>query len=193
VLERIYPSSDDAEPGGEDDDESEPTDDEVAIARNAHSLLSEWRHLPGMDADGAVDGNALRQWVDDVLGLATDPNRRWGALHHIAGLLATSPAEPDGRWPSPAVSDLVEHLDDREFEDELYVAILNARGGTMRGAYDGGDQERLLAESFRNRTRDLVDRWPRTAAVLRRVSEDYERTAREYETEAERRRTGFDS
>ncbi len=58
---------------------------------------------------------------------------------------------------------------------------------------DGGDQERDLAAKYRKQSEQFIDRWPRTAAVLRSLTEDYEREARRQEEEAERRRKGFET
>ncbi len=63
----------------------------------------------------------------------------------------------------------------------------------MRGMLDGGDQEFELATKYRKQADQFADRWPRTAAVLRGLAEDYEREARRYEEEAERRRKGFET
>jgi uncharacterized membrane-anchored protein YhcB (DUF1043 family) len=58
---------------------------------------------------------------------------------------------------------------------------------------DGGGQELELAAKYREQSEQLADQWPRTAAVLRGLAESYERVARHYEEDAERRRKGFET
>jgi hypothetical protein len=72
------------------------------------------------------------------------------------------------------------------------VQAYNNRGGTTRGVYDGGDQERVIAERYERQSGLIRDEWPRTAALLRRLSEGYLREAGRMDEEAERRMEGFD-
>jgi hypothetical protein len=106
-------------------------------------------------------------------------------------MLASAPPDPDGRWPSLSVRDLLEHLESEVVEEALQVEIYNRRGTTTRGPEDGGSQERALAEKYRAEAAELADQWPHTAVVLRALAKSYEQDARRYEAEAERRRRGI--
>jgi hypothetical protein len=107
-------------------------------------------------------------------------------------MLASSPAAPDGIWPCVEVRDLLETLQVAKVEDGLRIRIHNNRDVTMRGMLDGGDQEFELAAKYRSQADQFADQWPRTAAVLRSLAEDYELEARHYDEDAEKRRKGFE-
>ncbi len=62
----------------------------------------------------------------------------------------------------------------------------------MRNPEAGGEQERDLVKRYRDDAAKFVDRWPRTAAVLRALADSFEQDAGMYESEAERRRRGLD-
>ncbi|WIG58313.1 MAG: hypothetical protein OJF49_001058 [Ktedonobacterales bacterium] len=73
------------------------------------------------------------------------------------------------------------------------IELRNSRGVTTREPLEGGDQERALAATYFKQAEAFADRWPKTAALLRKVGESYEQEARFMDEEAERRRTGLDS
>jgi hypothetical protein len=193
VICRVYRPGD--EDDDEDDDDGEEPEElsaqELAIARNAHHLLMEWRTLPGSDAE-TVDAAALTTWVERARELLRERERlRVGDLQ-IGQVLAACPPDPDGSWPCLAVRDLLERLQspevERGFENEIFASL----GVTTRGVLDGGDLERDHAQRYREQAERFYDRWPRTAAVLNDAADSFERTARRHDDEAERRRTGLD-
>ena len=77
-------------------------------------------------------------------------------------------------------------------ERGMGMEIFNSLGVTSRGLLDGGGQERKRAERYRQQADGFYDSWPRTAAVLKEAADRFERTARRYDNEAERRRTGLE-
>lgn len=164
-----------------------------ALARNAYQLLSGWRTLPGKREDGSVDGEFFMRWVAEARQLLRAAHRAEVGDLHIGFVLASSPPAPDGIWPCSEVRDLLETLQSAKIEDGLRQRIHNDRGVTTRGMLDGGDQELELALQYRRQADQLADQWPRIAAVLRGLAEDYEREARHYDEDAERRRKGFET
>ena len=161
--------------------------------RNAGQLLSGWRTLPGVRGNGTVDGEFLNRSVAESRQLLRAAHRVELGDLQIGKVLASSPSAPDGIWPCVEIRDLLEILQSAEVENGLWQRLHNDRGVTMRGMLDGGDQEFELATKYRKQADQFADRWPRTAAVLRGLAEDYEREARRYEEEAERRRKGFET
>jgi hypothetical protein len=61
------------------------------------------------------------------------------------------------------------------------------RGVHGRGVYEGGDQERDLAEMYRRAASQAVA-WPRTAALLQAIVTTWEAQAKYVDTEAAQRR-----
>ena len=72
------------------------------------------------------------------------------------------------------------------------IKVYNNRGATSRSLDEGGRQEWDLSERYRAREGQFLERWPRTAAIMRRLADTYESHARREDTEAERRRRGLE-
>ena len=149
------------------------------------NVLFHWRRLPGLCADGSVDGAYLADWVDGARQLlrADEGERNYDG--QIGEVLASSPDGNDGMWPAEAVRDLIESLRNPLLEQGLFRGRLNRRGLTCRGVYEGGAQETGLAARYRDQAREMDARWPRTAALLRGLAEKYEKEAERKNAEAE--------
>ncbi len=201
VLSRIFRPGDDEhdehdehgehEEGQPDEaEEVEPDEQQVQIARNAYRLLSEWRTLPGREGD-VVDADVLRLWVETARAALSEARRLKVGDIYIGKLLASSPTDPDGAWPCLAVRELLEVVDSTEIEHGFGGEIFNSLGATSRGMLDGGTIERDHAARYSDGALRLVDRWPKTAQILREAAETFARVARDRDEEAERWRTGF--
>jgi len=101
--------------------------------------------------------------------------------------LAASVRQPDEPWPPKAVREVVEVSRSRNLERGLELGVYNRRGVTVRMPHDGGEQERNLAQRYRRDAEALRFDWPRTAAVLARIAENYERDAQREDQSAEQR------
>lgn len=149
------------------------------------NVLFHWRRLPGLRADGSVDGVYLAYWVDGARQLLRADEDEHNYDGQIGEVLASSPDGNDGMWPAEAVRDLIESLRKPQLERGLFRGRLNRRGVTFRGAYEGGAQETALAARYRAQAREMDARWPRTAALLRGLAEEYEKEADRQNAEAE--------
>lgn len=121
-----------------------------------------------------------------------DRDRRIVGEIYIGHVLAFAPSGSDGVWPAIEVRDLLENVQSGHIEEGLRTQLFNRRGVTSRDAEEGGQQERALAQKYTAEAERLVDRWPRTAAVLRALAAMYGAVGRREETDAERRRRGLD-
>jgi hypothetical protein len=105
-------------------------------------------------------------------------------------VLRYSPDGVDGVWPHEAVRRLIEDLESQHIETGIEVEVSNSRGFTSRGVFEGGDQERQLSQQYQASAESLQTRWPRTAAMLRRIADHYEWAARRHDDDAERYEDG---
>jgi excisionase family DNA binding protein len=155
------------------------TTDEKAqtAATHAWHVLHDWRTVPGTREDGTIDGDDLQRWVDAARLQLRDADRVDVGDSHIGQVLAGSAAGADGAWPAEPVRDLLERLGSSEIEEGLQIGKYNLRGVTMRGAYDGGGQERQLAQQFKAWSARTAGRWPRTSRVLQEMALTYDREA----------------
>jgi excisionase family DNA binding protein len=161
-------------------------ENETAQAHRAWEVLTNWRTLPGQKEDGAVDAEALHAWVKKARLLLSEADRTDIGDEQIGQLLSGSLPGADGAWPAEAVREVIEMVGSKELDSGLYIGRMNSRGITSRGPYDGGDQERALAATYRQWAREVKPQWPRTARVLLQLADSYERDARREDAAAER-------
>ena len=62
---------------------------------------------------------------------------------------------------------------------------INLRGVTHRGIFEGGEQERGLADAFRSDAAAVTTRWPFTAKLLRSIAEHYDHQGRDEDRDAD--------
>lgn len=162
----------------------EVSDQEGLRARLAYDLLDSWQSPPGVAGD-AVDGEALRSWVTAARDQLRSADRIEIGDQRIGHVLRYVPKGRDGIWPSEVVRDLVESIASDDLETGLAIEIVNSRGVTMRSSTAGGAQEWELARGYRTDAAKLRNRWPRTARLLGRIAEGYERDAQREDESAE--------
>jgi hypothetical protein len=86
-----------------------------------------------------------------------------------------------------AVCKVIESTRSRDLERGFGNGVYNQRGVTGRNMNEGGRRERSLAQNYRNWSRAMSGKSPRTAAVLERIARDYEAVGRSTDEEAEQR------
>ena len=146
---------------------------EEARARRAFELLQSWRTCPGERDGGDIDRDALFEWVEGARRLLQGARRGAIGDEMIGQVLSGSPSGPDGAWPHPAVRDLIEELASDDLERGIGVGLRNSRGAVTKTLDEGGAQERALADQYDKDAAAVAGRWPRTAALLRRMAESY--------------------
>ena len=170
LIARVYRGKNQARRRLEESDE--------AIAHHAWRVLNNWNTIPGLREDGTLDADHLKQWVQDARTALADRDRADIGDEQIGRVLSLSPSGNDGTWPAEPVREILESLVSRSLETGVHVGVINGRGVTSRGVFDGGDQERRLAAQYQEWATETSGRWPRTTRVLRGLAEEYERDAR---------------
>ncbi|MDR7543045.1 MAG: hypothetical protein QN120_02195 [Armatimonadota bacterium] len=155
----------------------EVSDHERDQAQRGYELLSSSRTVPGISEDGAVDRDRLKEWVRRARELLQARGRAVIGDEMIGQMLSGSPHGPDGGWPHPAVCDVVEEVASPDLERGIEIGVYNSRGTIVKDPYEGGAQERKHAERYQGHATVASDRWPRTAALLRRIADGYWREA----------------
>ncbi|MEU7923467.1 hypothetical protein [Micromonospora zamorensis] len=168
---------------------AEDADDDLVGSRAftaAWSVLRAWRTpLPG-----SVDGHLpttddMLRWVESVREMLTASGRAQVLPIVLGDALSGSVTDEDGTWPSQPVRDVLEILRDAQLDEYLAIARMNQRGVTVRGLYDGGAQERALADQYSAAADRVRGRWPRTGALLDGLSRSYRDDARREDRSAE--------
>lgn len=157
-----------------------------ACSRRSWNVLNEWSILPGSREDGTVDGDHLLGWVKQARDLLAQCGCLDVGDFQIGHVLSCSPDDTDGVWPAAAVRDAVEEVASERMYSGIVKGKLNRRGVSSRGVFDGGSKERDLSVQYSRMARQVANRWPRTATILRAIASEYEGEAQFFDTQAER-------
>ncbi len=142
-------------------------------ATNAGEILTSWRAFPGHDLPAADREKALEAWAREVLAIVGAAGRASMGQYEVGHVLARPMAE-DGSWPCLAARELLESGLYPDLSSGLESAALNARGTVVREPFEGGKQEREIAERHtRLAERIQSEASPRTAALLRKLAAFY--------------------
>ena len=154
-------------------------------AECGHSVLTEWKTIPGDRDCGGIDGARLRQWLDGASSALTRADRVTIGHEVIGQMLSASPHDPDGTWPCAAIREVIEALDSTELERGFRVGVHNGRGVVMKDPSAGGAMERGLAEQYDGFAVAVRAGYPRTARMLREIADSYRREAAQEDFQAE--------
>src|SRR6266508_1643163 len=171
---------------------SEPRDVDRNLASNAYRLLREWRVVPGTREDGSVDAAALQGWLDEVRALLTQSDRLEIGELQVGEVLAHSPTDPDGTFPTRAVREVLETMPNDRLERGFTIGLFNKRGVTSRGMTGGGMLEYDIANRYEGWAEAVEATYPRTAGALRSVAAAYREEGRRNDEEARRFLEGLD-
>lgn len=181
---------------GENLDEVQLSDSELeklkARAGMAWKLLNSWTTPPGVDESGRVIRDDLFNWVHSVLSLAEARKRLDITIDHIGRILYYLPNSVlTEMWPCEELSELLEELKSTVLEDGVFIEMRNSRGGTSRGMFEGGAQERELAKYWEERLNAVEERWTRMRSLIQSFIASWELEAQRMDVEAEKNRIRF--
>ncbi|HPS91024.1 MAG TPA: hypothetical protein PKV33_02605 [Methanothrix sp.] len=152
----------------------EPNKERSIRARLGYDLLQSWIQPPGVNEDRSVDHKKLASWISRARELSRANGRGDIADLHIGQVLAHYPNGIDGVWPHEALRDLIEDLGNEKIEKGIIMGISESRGVTCRSFFEGGDQEKAIAERYINCATILKDNWPRTARLMKKIADEFE-------------------
>lgn len=175
------------EHGTELDNDPEESEEESVVKKNnalrAFYILREWDKIPGVDKEGNIDLDYLKEWISKVIQLAKVKDREKFAYHHVGEQFAKYP-EGVKNWPPMILFGLMEELDSESLFHNYSIGMFNKRGFTSRGGYDGGDIERNNAEYFMELSKKCQLLYPHVAKVFEDLSLQYQSMAKEMDDQA---------
>ena len=154
--------------------------------RLAYSALSKFKQLPGRVEDDIHD-KELTNWVDQVRVLGKQTGHSEITDIYIGHLFSHAPLDADGGWPHSVIRDQIERLASEELERGIMTERFNMRGVTSKSMYEGGKQERELAQQYLD-WKSTAANWLRTSALLGAIADNWERDAKSNDTEAAQRK-----
>ena len=100
----------------------------------------------------------------------------------IGEILANAPIGDDGIWPCAPVRAVLEEIGSQDIAVGMGIGVYNSRGVHSRD--EGGNQERELAEKYRNWSRQLAFEYPFVANLVGQIAMRYDRDAAWEDSEA---------
>jgi hypothetical protein len=164
---------------------------EQAAARNARRILHACLRQPGTADDGSVNFEAFSAFVRKARELAGEQDRLGPCDSQLGQIIARGPVGEDGVSPFEPARDLLEAVSSEDMLSGFIVGCLSKRGTSSRGAFDGGEQERDLASSYRAHAKALEITHPRVSAALERLARTYDRDGSMHDHDARLRREGL--
>jgi hypothetical protein len=181
VLKYIYKPSNE---GKEEEKNSHPQELVKQRAHLAWKLLHSWETVPGY-SDGQIHYEKLKEWVVKARELCKKSDRGEIGDSHIGQVLAHAKTEEKNIWPPEPVCKIIDEIQSRELDNGFSVGIYNKRETVIKSPFEGGQQEKELAELFRLYADKWAIRYPRTASVLTKIAEGYENEGKREDKEAE--------
>ena len=176
---------------GEQQDEGsideEARNTKVRKAQVIFGLLRNWHTIPGLEEDGTISTDKLRNWIMSARELARNADRIEVCDVTIGELFAKPHADKDGALPLIPIREIIEKCASEDLERGFYTGLWNRRGVVSKAVHEGGQQERELAAQY-DRYAQICSPWLRTATVLRDMGRGYQRRAQREDEEAEARK-----
>ncbi|WP_340122735.1 hypothetical protein [Methylobacter svalbardensis] len=169
----------------------EPSESERALAETAWRVLRGCRLVPGTQADGSIDGVALAQFVDNARQLCREADRLEVCDSTLGQVLAYAPAGSDEIWPCEAVRELLDRPELEDMRRGVQIGIHNKRGVTSRACGEGGNQERRLADYYRQQAQALACSHVYVAEALEAMARSYEADGVRHDLDAQLSRERF--
>lgn len=155
----------------------------------SHRILMQNKRVPG-EKDGEIKQQLLDEWVDGMLAESHKQKLTKIVPSYIGRTLAHA-SEVDGIWPPLEAATTIERLQSEDIERAIIIERHNMRGVYMKSMFEGGDQERELAERYR-KWAAANGKYPRTRSMLTVISEAWTKDAKQADEEAERDRFRFE-
>lgn len=141
--------------------------------------------LPGMNENGKLDSDEFRRWVSEVRKLCKEHHRIKSGDYILGQLFAHAPFDnKDQKWPHQAIRETIEELKGDRLDEGFVIGVINKRGVSSRDIYEGGEQERKLADKYKFLAEKITIHWPRTAGLLRKIEKEYLSMGRMWDNEA---------
>lgn len=162
----------------QEEEEERPVIEEGSLEfvrwESAYNILEHWHTLPGTGSDGQVDVTVTRTWINEVRALAAPVSRLDLCDRTIGKIIAHSKEGIDGIWPQEAVCTIMEEVVSKDFLEAIYSGRYNIHGRTH--PVTGGMREGGIAEGYKQAVRARRT-WPRTARVLRKLADTFDKMA----------------
>ena len=174
---------------GKGEERKEITEEQRLIARRSYDVLEKIEQLPLSDS-GEPDLDSFHAWVEVVRAKLTAVKRLSVTDSLIGQIVARSTYSKKGEWPEFNVAQAIESIATDKLISGFVAQVVNLRGITSRGPTDGGQQERDLADRYKNLAERIRPYSQNLAGAFQTLADGYLREAKREDEEAKRERWG---
>ncbi|ADJ29266.1 hypothetical protein [Nitrosococcus watsonii] len=166
--------------------ESEPIPESMqGAAQTAGSLLYNGRGIPGRASNGKIDSVIFFEWIKKVRELANEKDRLAATDSTIGTWFSDWPCNKNLEfWPDKVIAELLDQDDCEDIRQEFSIGVQNSKGVSSRNPYDGGNQEREIANKFKIFAATWRDEKPNLSAMMEDIAKSFEYQARSHDDDA---------
>lgn len=175
---------------GETSDEDVP-EEAAQLAKIAWHIFDACQRMPGTKTDGRIDPIEVTEFVTTTRRLANEAGRLDVCDSTLGQIFAHAPKDSNGIWPTEAICDILDLPELDKMRQGFVMGVMNKRGVTSRASNEGGEQERELANVYREYARAIDNSHIQVAASLNKVAEYYENYGLREDIRARARREGY--
>ncbi|MXW06764.1 MAG: hypothetical protein F4Z87_01300 [Gammaproteobacteria bacterium] len=146
------------------------TENEREFAKKARRVLEVLSRIPGVQGDGSIDEIKLMAWIEQVRVLCASNGQSRLGDEYIGQLLSNAPIGEDEVWPNASIRSVLEKVLNQNVENGFHVGKQNSIG--FEEIVDGGRVPRDRAHQYEDWAKVCDYKYPKVAALLRRMSED---------------------
>jgi len=159
-----------------------------SAAHNAWTILHNCKVQPGTDENGEVETAAFISFVDEAQRLSAEADRLEVCNITLGEILARGPVGADDIFPFEPSRDVLDRIELEDMRRGFRTGCCNKRGITSRSPFDGGGQERELADYYRSQAIALHNTYPYLAGALEGLAKSYENDGLRHDLDAKLRR-----
>ena len=154
---------------------NDPTEHQQNLARNAYTLLSEWKTPPGKQQDGSFNSDFFTAWLAETKRITTETGHLEIAMIQLGHVLTYVPKDTNGLWIHHVAAEALNAKDAKDMRSEFTTKLFNRR--EVHG-FTAGQEELELARVNREKSDALeVNGYSRFATAMRELAQEYEQDA----------------
>ncbi|PHS63691.1 MAG: hypothetical protein COB09_10630 [Thalassobium sp.] len=163
--------------------EREPLPENLhTAAETAGAVIMDGRGVPGKISSEKIDRELFSSWINRVRELAKEKDREATTDLTIGAWFSDWPIGKDLQsWPVPVIAELLDKDEHEDIRRGFHTGVHNARGVTSRMPYDGGAQERAVADEFRRFSSHWQNTKPNLSALIEKLAKSFEYDAQRHD------------
>ncbi|BDU51038.1 hypothetical protein [Haliovirga abyssi] len=150
-------------------------DNNIQIYLNIKEFFDIWKF--NINLNDSIEQNTLLSWLEYVTKFSKDHNYTKSVYTIIGQMLSKSPKGSDEVWPHEVIRDVLEKYYCKELFDGILHGKIYPNGIRVshKNIYDAGNEERAIAEEYKNNSLKINPLHSKTKKLLKKLAEFYEK------------------